>query len=66
MEDWKKRDTPTPMLLVVALLVVYAVGAELVALAERSWLIGAAGLAAAVLPLASQHSSRGRGTSFMR
>jgi hypothetical protein len=38
--DWKKRDTPTPMLVVVALLVTYAVTAALIAIAEKSWIIG--------------------------
>jgi hypothetical protein len=46
--DWRKRDTPTPMLLAVALLVVYAIGALLIGLAEKSWIIGGAALAAAV------------------
>ena len=46
--DWRKRDTPTPMLVTVALLVVYAVGAMMIGVAEKSWVIGGAALAAAV------------------
>jgi hypothetical protein len=46
--DWKKRDTPTPMLVAVALLVIYAVIASLVAITERSWVIGGFALLAAV------------------
>jgi hypothetical protein len=41
-KDWKKRDTPTPMLLVVALLAIYGASAALVAMNEKSWLTGIA------------------------
>jgi hypothetical protein len=47
-KDWKKRDTPTPMLLVVALLAIYGASAVLVAMNEKSWLIAIAAATAFV------------------
>lgn len=51
--DWRKRDTPTPVLLAVALLAIYAGCAGFVATAEKSLLIGSTAVTAAVAAVAA-------------